>query len=350
MASVSESDRRLRYGGPWFSAASALPIEGDMVRVGPLCRFLAAALRRPSRIAALIALLLRTRLVSLELSNSLPGRALCEYFSDRSFGLFPRHQRFQGVLVLPRDHAVYLRGHRRQALRTNLRHAAAAGISCEEITDRSRGLDDVADIVGQRDESMTEDEANAWRERVAQPELTLVVARSANGCPLAAAGVVVDDTVCLIRFAVASDHWARWALHDHLVRLLIARGVSYLLVEGGGPFGALEFEANVQHYQHLLGYELRHLTLSTPRCVYAKTAHAGLRRRRAGERRAGECHAAGGGRGRLGEDPATPLSFTSVSRTQLFANEPRYATRWPTAAAAARLPTGPLTGLFAGPR
>ena len=262
-ASVSESDHRLRYGGPWFSAASALPIEGDMARCGPLYRFFAAALRRPSRLAALFALLLRTRLVSLELSNSLHGQALRDYFNDRSFGLCPRHQFFQGVLVLPRDHAVYLRGRRRQALRTNLRHAAAAGISCEEITDRSGGLDHILDIEGQHDEALTE-KANAWREVVAQPELTLVVARDAQGCPLAVAGVVVDDMVCLIRFAIATNHGARWALHDHLVRLLIARGVSYLVAEGGGPFGALEFEPNLQHYQHLLGYELRHLTLSTP--------------------------------------------------------------------------------------
>ena len=304
--SVSKSDRRLRYGGPWFSAASALPIEGDMVRFGPLCRFLAAALRRPSRIAALIALLLRTRLVSLELSNSLAGRALCEYFNDRSFGLFPRHKRFQGVLVLPRDHAVYLRGRRRQALRTNLRHAAAAGIGCEEITDRSRGLDDVADIVGQRDQSMPKNEADAWRERVAQPELTLVVARNANGCPLAATGVVVDDKVCLIRFAVASNHWARWALHDHLVRLLIARGVSYLLVEGGGSFGALELDPNVQHYQHLLGYELRHVTLSTPRAFARKRRMLALGAAALASVALASVTLLVDGAAAAGQDPATP--------------------------------------------
>ncbi len=77
------------------------------------------------------------------------------------------------------------------------------------------------------------------------------------------AGVVIDDKVCLIEGARAICHEARWALHDHLVRILIARGVKYLLAEGGGPFGALGFETNVQHYQHLLGYELRHVSPSS---------------------------------------------------------------------------------------
>ncbi|MGO9886733.1 MAG: hypothetical protein ACLP0L_02285 [Solirubrobacteraceae bacterium] len=31
------------------------------------------------------------------------------------------------------------------------------------------------------------------------------------------------------------------------------------MCEGGGPFGALGFAAEVHHYQRLLGYELRHL-------------------------------------------------------------------------------------------
>ena len=90
-----------------------------------------------------------------------------------------------------------------------------------------------------------------------------MVARDRNGRPLAMARVVIDETVCLIEGAAATCHEARWALHDHLVRILIDRGVTHLLAEGGGTFGALGFETNVQHYQHLLGYELRHVSPSS---------------------------------------------------------------------------------------
>jgi hypothetical protein len=105
---------------------------------------------------------------------------------------------------------------------------------------------------------------DGWRASLAPPHVTLMVARDKRGRPQALAGVVIDDSVCLIVLAVAISHEARWALHDHLVRTLIARRVRYLVAEGGGPFGALGFTANVQHYQHLLGYELRHLIPRRP--------------------------------------------------------------------------------------
>ena len=99
----------------------------------------------------------------------------------------------------------------------------------------------------------------AWTPFLSSYEITVLVAWGPDGRPLAIAAAVIDSSACLIQFAVASDHRARWALHDHLVRLLIDRGVRYLLAEGGGPFGALGFSSELHHYQHLLGYELRHL-------------------------------------------------------------------------------------------
>jgi hypothetical protein len=123
---------------------------------------------------------------------------------------------------------------------------------------------------------LPEAELHAWTDhfcaRVTRPEMTVTVARGPDGAPLAVLAATIDDSVCAIGFAMATCHEARWALHDHLVRVLIARHVRYLLVDGGGPFGALGFEANVQHYQHLLGYELRHVIPARP--------HRATRRRR----------------------------------------------------------------------
>jgi hypothetical protein len=150
-----------------------------------------------------------------------------------------------------------LRGRHRQALRTNLHRAAAAGIRCEIITDQSRALDELLEMFCSR--GMRDGDTDGWRALLARPEITLMVARDKDERPLAHVGAIIDDTVCLIYFALAISHEARWMLHDYLVRTLIARRVRYLLAEGGGPFGALGFTANVQHYQHLLGYELRHL-------------------------------------------------------------------------------------------
>ena len=255
-------DSRLRYGGEWFAAASTLLSDGGG-RPRRLARFVVEAARRPRRAAALIALILRTRSEYVCLSESEAGEALRVHFDGRRFAVFPGNRLCQGVLILPRHHAEYLRGHHRQALRTNLRRAATAGIRCERVDDPSIGLATALDMLRRRCDAVSDGDVEFWRTRFAQPELTLTFAYDERGHPLAFSGAVIDDTVCLIKFALATDHRARWALHDHLVRILIGRGVTYLLAAGGGAFGALGFAANLQHYQRLLGYELRHMIPAT---------------------------------------------------------------------------------------
>jgi hypothetical protein len=218
---------------------------------------------RPRRIAALITLLVRTPRERVFLSGSFAGQSLRDHFNQRFCGLFPQNRLLRGVLLLPQDHSEYLRGRRRQALRTNLRKAAVAGVRCETTADVAAALDAAEQIVRARHTTMPTAELSdlkrAWRAAFALPEMTLLIARDPSGRPLALAAAVIDEAVCLVQVAVASSHVARWALHDHLVQLLIGRGVRYLLVEGDGPFGALGFEPEVHHYQRLLGYELRHL-------------------------------------------------------------------------------------------
>ena len=199
------------------------------------------------------------------LSKTSAGQALAEHFNRRFLGILPQNRYCQGLLLLPQNHSDYLRGRSRQALRTNLRRAAAAGIQCEVVTDPHTAVDDIHHVLRHQWVWLTEAELNAVmddvRAAVARPEMTIAVGRDRYGRPLAMAmaAAIIDDTVCLIRGAVATNHEARWALHDHLVRLLISRRVRYLLADGGGPFGAIGFAANVQHYQHLLGYQLRHV-------------------------------------------------------------------------------------------
>lgn len=261
--SETECDGRVLYGGPWVSAASALPLMPDTMRPLPAARLVAAGMRRPRCAAALIGLLLRTPTERIDLSRTPAGQALDDYFSQRSLGVIPRKRFCRGVLLLPGDHDEYLRGRRRQALRTNLRRAAAAGIQCEVVSDPRRADEDIVAVLRRQWGSLTEADLqyrlNDVNACLARSDVTLTVARDDHGHPVAMATTLIDDKVGLIKHAVATSHEARWALHDHIVRILIARRARYLLVDGGGPFGALGFAKNVQHYQRLLGYELRHV-------------------------------------------------------------------------------------------
>jgi hypothetical protein len=237
-----------------------------------LASLLAASALRPWQVVALIVVLLRTRTEYVFLSGSSAGQTLRTYFNQRWLGVFPKNRFCRGVLVIPQRHSEYLRGPRRQALRTNLHRAEAAGIRCEEISDRSPALKAFSQFDHRRWPKL----ASHWGALVAGPETTVMVARDERGVPLAIIAAVIDDMVCLIRVAVANSHHARWALHDRLVRTLVDRGVRYLLVEGGGPFGAVGFATGVQYYQHLLGYELRHIIPSADAASRRLTARRSI--------------------------------------------------------------------------
>jgi hypothetical protein len=131
------------------------------------------------------------------------------------------------------------------------------------MSDSRLAGDELAVILRRQWSGLPEAELHAWtnhfREQVGQPETTVMVARDQGGGALGVLAATIDDSVCVISFAMATCHEARWALHGHLVRILIAQHVQYLLAGDEGPFGALAYSANVQHYQHLLGYELRHM-------------------------------------------------------------------------------------------
>ncbi|MBV9357983.1 MAG: hypothetical protein JO023_20930 [Chloroflexi bacterium] len=252
-----------------------LPLDGGLTRPARVVNLIGAIVRRPRRLTALLRLLAGVPSERVYLSDSPAGQILRGYFDQRLLGVMPKNRLCRGVLVLPRQHADYLRGRRRQALRTNLRHAARAGIRCELCRARGRALEAARVVVRQRRAGVTEEDrlnlTEAWPVLFQRPGTTLMTACDPAGGPLAVMAAVIDDKVCLILVAVASSHPARWALHDHLVRVLIARGVTYLLAEGDGPFGALGFEPGMRHYQRLLGYELRHL-IPNPT---ARSAHAG---------------------------------------------------------------------------
>jgi hypothetical protein len=279
--------RYLRYGGPWFSVSSALPVAGGLSRPSALARLCAAVVARPWRLVALVGLLVGSPRIEVTLSDSAVGEVLREHFARRFLGLIPQTRLCRGVLALPDRESDYLRGRNRRALRNNLRRAAAAGIRCEGEGCVERALGAMREVLLNRRAAVTVADgvalAEHWPAVFARPEVTTLVARDAARGALAVAAVVTDDEICVILLAVASSHEARWALHYHLVQTLIARRVTYLLAVDGGPLGALGLPPEVQYYQHLLGYACAHVVPSTATAAHAR--RTSLRGERAPRRR-----------------------------------------------------------------
>jgi hypothetical protein len=191
--------------------------------------------------------------VRVTLSDSPAGLRLRQYFDHRTWGI--HHSRIaQGVLPLPDEPGEYLRGRSRQALRTNIRKAREAGITCRQLhhLDERRGaaLQLRARVPGM------------WQwsnEQFSLPEDIWWAGRTSRGQTVAFAQVTVDREWALLRSFASSDRPSRYLLHAVLVDVLVASGVRYLAVDG--PMAPL-LEPSLQYWQRLLGFDVVHLSVS----------------------------------------------------------------------------------------
>jgi hypothetical protein len=257
---VSVGGGPLRYRGTWFCAASRLPLQGGLSDLRRLTRLLGSGVIRPWRLAALLAFVSGAPRLRIRLSASPAGRLLDDHFGHKFVGVFPHNRLCRAVLLLPADGAGYLRGRHRHAARNNLNRAAKAEISSRELTDAAEALTAMQSCMLNRKSPVSRSDlaqiSKGWSVILDRPEVTVLAAGDPAGKPLAVAAAVIDDEVCLLRLALAVSHEARWALHQHLVEILIDRGVRYLVVHADGPFGALGAPPHIQYYQHLLGYQV----------------------------------------------------------------------------------------------
>ena len=185
----------------------------------------------------------RLPVVDLRPTTSPMGKMIAEHFAIRAEGRF-RYRRAQGVLALPADFADYMRGRHRQAVRTNVGHARRAGItviSCA-IDNWAPGLDD------SRRPAITPGPIERW------------TAFSADGTCAGDAILSVDRDVALLHGLASFAPQARWLLHTAIVERLC--GDCAVLVTNSDD--AYRLGPGTQHFQRLLGYEVRRLRLLDP--------------------------------------------------------------------------------------
>jgi hypothetical protein len=183
----------------------------------------------------------RLPLADLLLTGSPAGRMIAEHFSIREAGQF-RYRNAQAVLDLPTDFADYMRGRRRQAVRTNTGHARRAGqfvLSCA-VDGWAPGLDD------SRRAAITPGPVERW----------MVLA--ADGQIVADSIVSVDRDVALLQGLVSTTENARWLLHTAVVERLCGE-CSLLLTNSDDAY---RLAAGTQHFQRLLGYRVGRLRIS----------------------------------------------------------------------------------------
>jgi len=173
----------------------------------------------------------------------------------------PRRRLAWAVLDLPAAKDHYLVGRPKQALRTNLRHARALGVTSYRVTYET-WFDAVSTVMRARGEQPGPQQGRPQPEQQA----AYYVARDARGEALAFAGAALfGQSAALFVLVSRPDRqpdasWARYQLHTSLALDLGYSGVKHLLAGS-----ALREPAGTQYFQHLLGYRARNLRIKVVR-------------------------------------------------------------------------------------
>ncbi len=208
------------YGSRWLSRASACASGLRYVSIHTLLCIPRSVLQLPYLIAFLFAIP-RTE---VRLSRCPSGERIRAHLRQRRCGL-PRFRLAQGVLHVPADYATYMRGRRKQALRTNVSRARSRGIRCTQIGSCSGPFGP----------------AEHW------------LARNRAGTLVGEAWVTVDEQCALLHSLVTTESDVRWLLHTAIVERLCVRGCRQLLTNSHDAF---LMPTGQQHFQHLLGYSV----------------------------------------------------------------------------------------------
>ncbi len=194
-------------------------------------------------------------LIELPLTASRAGREIAELLDARKMLLSAA--RPAAVLALPGSEAEYLRGNRRQALRTNTRRAREAGIIALRVEDTAevvRLKEALASGVGARRRGSL---LSHVEQRLANSGDEFWFALDAEKRPVAVAVFTVDRFVARPVYAVSVGNESGevlylYVLNAEIIRSLIERGCRYIVAES-----ALVQEPGVQYFRERLGFELR---------------------------------------------------------------------------------------------
>jgi hypothetical protein len=212
------------------------------------------AVTHPHLIPGYLRLLRRLPVATLTVSPLPAGKILHDRWNSQSWRKAASH----ACLSLPSTPESYLRGRRKQAVRTNLHRAAAIDLCCRRVavdwatTRVSLAEGPFAGLVNQLDSlDSVEGLVQCWE------------VRDPAGIPLGRAVSLVDGrTALLLWLAGPADltvaHQTRYLLHTAMVNDLIGKGVQQLVVESilGAPLGHKYFAAR-------LGYRACRIRVAT---------------------------------------------------------------------------------------
>ena len=163
------------------------------------------------------------------------------------------------MLDLVPDDREYLTGKRKQALRTNLRHARRLGLEVCTVPTFDEFVVTAGQILRGRPDGLELIREAAQPSRYQQ--MAYFVVTDGEGSPVAfTVAVIFGDCAVLVRSLSLSEHPAaadsRYMVHTVMRSELRSRGVRYLIAGS-----AIHESPGIQYFQYLLGYDVCNLRI-----------------------------------------------------------------------------------------
>jgi hypothetical protein len=229
---VSKTAAQLAYASPGFQALSEAVQDLDEHRDGRRWgKLVGTAVRRRRELWAGVELLRSLPSLEVRLTDELAGRAIRERLDA------PSRRLARASLRLPDDLAEYLRGRPKQAVRTNLRHASEAGITCRRLFGAEAQAGGMAAFVAAGGWGEEEWRRLAAKLGVTGGEQDLHLAEDEHGGPVALAAVDADRECAYLAYLKALD----------------------VLLVGN----AMRLSPGLQYFQQRLGFEVCNVRLAS---------------------------------------------------------------------------------------
>jgi hypothetical protein len=236
-----------------YRASARLGSQGWQLR--GVARRTGFALTHPHLVPAYVRLLRELPTELIELSDRTAGQFLRDRWAHQSWRKAASH----ASLRLPSELDIYLRGRRRQAVRTNLHRADAIQLTCRTVTTDRCAIENIF-----KDHALATALGVDNTDGTAAAVVSWAVFDRTNRQLGHAVALVDERAAVLLSLQGPHDltvaHQTRYLLHTTVVADLIQRGVQHLILESilGAPPGHKYFAAR-------LGYRACRIRITTQR-------------------------------------------------------------------------------------
>jgi hypothetical protein len=246
----------LAYSDPMFRAT--VDIARHFTHSGRFRGLLGALARRPVTLFRVLLAVARLPVVELSVSAGQAAALFSREFAPVDWPIFGGRWA-QAVLDLEPDDQAYLFGRRRQALRTNMRHARNLGVQIGSVSSYEEWSAATREVLCSRPHG--QEMVTRLRPPPVGQDIGYFLAVDDSGRAVATTIVALfNDSAVLVWSFSAPDHPAasssRYLLHTFMRSDLRMRGVRQLI---GGT--GVRDTPGLHYFQHLLGYEVRNLRI-----------------------------------------------------------------------------------------